>query len=126
MNLVIVESPHKAETIQKYLGKDYTVVSSKGHIRDLQEKELSVDIDNGFTPKYIVPADKKKTVSELKALAKKADMVYLASDEDREGEAISWHLTQTLDLDPKKTERITFHEITPKRHNRSPPSTLAR
>ena len=113
MNLVIVESPHKAETIQKYLGKDYTVVSSKGHIRDLQEKELSVDIDNGFTPKYIVPADKKKTVSELKALAKKADMVYLASDEDREGEAISWHLTQTLDLDPKKTERITFHEITP-------------
>lgn len=113
MNLVIVESPHKAETIQKYLGKDYTVVSSKGHVRDLQEKELSVDIDNGFTPKYIVPADKKKTVSELKALAKKADMVYLASDEDREGEAISWHLTQTLDLDPKKTERITFHEITP-------------
>lgn len=80
MNLVIVESPHKAETIQKYLGKDYTVVSSKGHIRDLQEKELSVDIDNGFTPKYIVPADKKKTVSELKALAKKADIVYLASD----------------------------------------------
>ncbi|MGN1226939.1 MAG: type I DNA topoisomerase, partial [Candidatus Cryptobacteroides sp.] len=112
MNLVIVESPHKADTIQKFLGEGYKVVSSKGHIRDLQEKELSVDIDNGFTPKYIVPADKKKTVSELKALVSTADKVYLASDEDREGEAISWHLAQTLKLDPKKTQRITFHEIT--------------
>ena len=112
MNLVIVESPHKAETIQKFLGKDYKVVPSKGHIRDLQEKELGVDIENGFKPNYVVPAEKKKTVSELKALAAKADMVYLASDEDREGEAISWHLADTLGLDPSKTKRITFHEIT--------------
>lgn len=112
MNLVIVESPHKAVTIQKFLGDDYKVVSSKGHIRDLQENELSVDIDHGFVPKYIIPSDKKKTVSELKALSEKADMVYLASDEDREGEAIAWHLQQTLGLDPKKTQRITFHEIT--------------
>lgn len=112
MNLVIVESPHKAETIQKFLGKDFTVVSSKGHIRDLQEKELSVDIEHGFTPEYVIPAEKKKTVSELKALAGKADMVYLASDEDREGEAISWHLSETLGLDPSRTQRITFHEIT--------------
>lgn len=112
MNLVIVESPHKAVTIQKFLGDDYKVVSSKGHIRDLQENELSVDIEHGFVPKYIIPSDKKKTVSELKALSEKADMVYLASDEDREGEAIAWHLQQTLGLDPKKTQRITFHEIT--------------
>ena len=112
MNLVIVESPHKAVTIQKFLGDDYKVVSSKGHIRDLQENELSVDIDHGFVPNYIIPSDKKKTVSELKALSEKADMVYLASDEDREGEAIAWHLQQTLGLDPKKTQRITFHEIT--------------
>ncbi len=112
MNLVIVESPHKAVTIQKFLGDDYKVVSSKGHIRDLQENELSVDIDHGFVPKYIIPSDKKKTVSELKALSEKADMVFLASDEDREGEAIAWHLQQTLCLDPKKTQRITFHEIT--------------
>ena len=111
MNLLIVESPHKADTIQKYLGDGYKVVSSKGHIRDLQEKELSVDIEKGFTPKYVVPAEKKKTVSELKALAANADKVYLASDEDREGEAISWHLSQTLKLDPEKTQRITFHEI---------------
>ena len=112
MNLVIVESPHKAATIQKFLGNDYKVVSSKGHIRDLQENELSVDIEHGFVPKYIIPSDKKKTVSELAGLAKKADMVYLASDEDREGEAIAWHLQQTLKLDPEKTRRITFHEIT--------------
>ena len=112
MNLVIVESPHKAETIQKFLGSDFKVVSSKGHIRDLQEKELSVDIDGGFIPEYIIPADKKKTVAELKSLASKADMVYLASDEDREGEAISWHLTETLGLKPETTRRITFHEIT--------------
>ncbi len=112
MNLVIVESPHKAATIQKFLGNDYKVVSSKGHIRDLQENELSVDIEHGFVPKYIIPSDKKKTVGELAALAKKADMVYLASDEDREGEAIAWHLQQTLKLDPEKTRRITFHEIT--------------
>ena len=112
MNLLIVESPHKADTIQKFLGEGYKVVSSKGHIRDLQEKDLSVDIENNFTPKYIVPADKKRTVSELKALSSTAEKVYLASDEDREGEAISWHLAQTLKLDPNKTQRITFHEIT--------------
>ena len=112
MNLVIVESPHKAETIQKFLGSDFKVVSSKGHIRDLQEKELGVDIKNGFTPEYVVPADKKKTVAELKSLAAKADTVWLASDEDREGEAISWHLYETLGLTPEKTKRITFHEIT--------------
>ena len=112
MNLVIVESPHKAETIQKFLGSDYKVVSSKGHIRDLQEKELGVDLNNGFTPEYVIPADKKKTVAELKGLATKADTVWLASDEDREGEAISWHLYETLGLTPEKTRRITFHEIT--------------
>ena len=113
MKLIIVESPHKAATFQKYLGKgEYTVVSSKGHIRDLQEHDLGIDIANGFTPEYVVPADKKRTVSELKALVAKADEVYLASDEDREGEAISWHLSETLNLDPAKTHRITFHEIT--------------
>ncbi|MBO4605996.1 MAG: type I DNA topoisomerase [Bacteroidales bacterium] len=112
MNLVIVESPHKAATIQKFLGDGWKVVSSKGHIRDLQEKELGVDLNNNFTPEYVVPADKKRTVAELKKLADAADMVWLASDEDREGEAISWHLTEALGLDPAKTRRITFHEIT--------------
>ena len=112
MNLVIVESPHKAATIQKFLGAGYKVVSSKGHIRDLQEKELGVDLNNNFTPEYVVPADKKRTVAELKKLAEQAEMVWLASDEDREGEAISWHLTEALGLDPAKTRRITFHEIT--------------
>ena len=112
MNLVIVESPHKAATIQKFLGEGYKVVSSKGHIRDLQEKELGVDLNNNFTPEYVVPADKKRTVAELKKLSEQAEMVWLASDEDREGEAISWHLTEALGLDPAKTRRITFHEIT--------------
>ena len=112
MNLVIVESPHKAVTIQRFLGDGYKVVSSKGHIRDLQEKELGVDLNNNFTPEYVVPADKKRTVAELKKLADAADIVWLASDEDREGEAISWHLTEALGLDPSKTRRITFHEIT--------------
>ena len=112
MNLVIVESPHKAVTIQKFLGEGWKVVSSKGHIRDLQEKELGVDLNNNFTPEYVVPADKKRTVAELKKLAEQAEMVWLASDEDREGEAISWHLTEALGLDPAKTRRITFHEIT--------------
>ena len=112
MNLVIVESPHKAATIQKFLGEGYKVVSSKGHIRDLQEKELGVDLNNNFTPEYVVPADKKRTVAELKKLADAAEIVWLASDEDREGEAISWHLTEALGLDPAKTRRITFHEIT--------------
>ena len=111
-NLVIVESPAKAGTIQKYLGNGYTVKSSFGHIRDLDEKSLSIDIEDGFKPEYKVPADKKKVVSELKKEAEKADMVWLASDEDREGEAISWHLYETLGLSPEKTHRIVFHEIT--------------
>ncbi|MBR1574343.1 MAG: type I DNA topoisomerase [Bacteroidales bacterium] len=111
-NLVIVESPTKGGTIQKFLGKDYVVTSSKGHIRDLQEKKLSVDVEHGFTPEYVIPADKKKLVAELKKMAAGADMVWLASDEDREGEAISWHLYETLGLKPEKTKRIVFHEIT--------------
>ena len=111
-NLVIVESPAKAGTIQKFLGSDYTVKSSFGHIRDLNEKKLSVDVENGFKPEYVVPADKKSVVADLKKAAKAADTVWLASDEDREGEAISWHLAETLGLDPANTKRIVFHEIT--------------
>lgn len=111
-NLVIVESPAKAGTIQKFLGNGYIVKSSFGHIRDLQEKKLSIDIEGGFVPEYVIPAEKKKVVAELKAAAQKAQTVWLASDEDREGEAISWHLAQTLGLDPAKTKRIVFHEIT--------------
>ena len=111
-NLVIVESPGKVQTIQKFLGGDYLVKASIGHIRDLQEKKLSVDVEHGFQPEYVVPADKKKVVSELKKLAAGAETVWLASDEDREGEAISWHLSETLALDPEKTRRIVFHEIT--------------
>ena len=111
-NLVIVESPAKAKTIQKFLGSDFVVKPSYGHIRDLDEKKLSIEVDNGFQPDYVIPSEKKKVVAELKAAAKKADTVWLASDEDREGEAISWHLAQTLDLDPAKTKRIVFHEIT--------------
>lgn len=110
-NLVIVESPAKAKTIEKFLGKDYTVKSSFGHIRDLPKKGLNIDIEKNFEPKYEVPSDKKKVVSELKKAAASAE-VWLASDEDREGEAIAWHLTQALKLDPKKTKRIVFHEIT--------------
>ena len=111
-NLVIVESPAKAKTIEKFLGNDFRVMSSYGHIRDLKKKEVGIDIENGFEPIYEVPADKKKVVSELKAAAKKADTVWLASDEDREGEAISWHLFETLDLNEEDTKRIVFHEIT--------------
>ena len=111
-NLVIVESPGKVKTIQKFLGNDYLVKASIGHIRDLQEKKLSVDVEHGFQPEYVVPADKKKVVGELKKLSAKAETVWLASDEDREGEAISWHLSETLGLDPAKTRRIVFHEIT--------------
>ncbi len=111
-NLVIVESPAKAKTIEKFLGKDYKVMSSYGHIRDLKKKDLGIDLENGYTPIYEVPSDKKKVVDELKKAAKGADMVWLASDEDREGEAISWHLYETLKLDKKKTRRIAFHEIT--------------
>jgi DNA topoisomerase I, bacterial len=111
-NLVIVESPAKAKTIEKFLGKDFKVMSSYGHVRDLKAKEIGIDFENNYKPEYVVPADKKKLVSELKSEAKKADMVWLASDEDREGEAISWHLAEILKLDPKKTKRIVFHEIT--------------
>lgn len=110
-NLVIVESPAKAKTIQKYLGKAYTVKSSFGHIRDLPKKGLNIDIAHGFAPTYAINPDKKKVVSELRAAAKGAE-IWLASDEDREGEAISWHLTQALKLDPAHTKRIVFHEIT--------------
>ncbi|WP_334166720.1 type I DNA topoisomerase [Phocaeicola paurosaccharolyticus] len=111
-NLVIVESPAKAKTIEKFLGADYKVLSSYGHIRDLKKKEFSIDVENGFEPTYEIPDDKKALVKELKSAAKNADMVWLASDEDREGEAISWHLFDVLKLDPKKTKRIVFHEIT--------------
>ncbi len=111
-NLVIVESPAKAKTIEKFLGKEFTVKSSFGHIRDLPNKNISVDIENGFEPQYEIPSDKKKLVAELKKLANGADMVWLASDEDREGEAISWHLLEALGLKEEKTKRIVFHEIT--------------
>ncbi len=111
-NLVIVESPAKAGTIQKFLGKDYIVKSSFGHIRDLQDKKLSVDVKNNFAPEYVIPAEKKKVVTELKKLAKEAQTVWLASDEDREGEAISWHLYEVLGLKKENTHRIVFHEIT--------------
>ena len=111
-NLVIVESPGKVKTIQQYLGKEYLVKASIGHIRDLEEHKLSVDVANGFQPEYVIPADKKKVVAELKKLASQAQTVWLASDEDREGEAISWHLRETLELPREKTRRIMFHEIT--------------
>ena len=111
-NLVIVESPAKAKTIEKFLGKDFKVESSFGHISDLPSKELGVDVEGDFDPKYEVSSDKKALVKKLKQLAKKAEMVWLASDEDREGEAIAWHLAESLDLDKDKTKRIVFHEIT--------------
>ena len=111
-NLLIVESPAKAKTIEKILGKDFEVKSCYGHIRDLEKNDMGIDIQNHFLPKYIVPSEKEKVVRELKALAKKADEVWLASDEDREGESISWHLAEVLHLDPGTTKRIVFHEIT--------------
>ena len=110
-NLVIVESPAKAKTLEKFLGKDYKVMSSYGHIRDLKKKEMSVNLDT-FAPEYEIPSDKESVVKSLRTEAKKADTVWLASDEDREGEAISWHLSQVLGLDPKAAKRIVFHEIT--------------
>jgi DNA topoisomerase-1 len=111
-NLVIVESPAKAKTIEKFLGKDYTVVSSFGHIRDLVRNNLGVEVDKGFAPVYEIPEDKKKVVAELRKLAGQAKTVWIASDEDREGEAIAWHLIAVLGLDPETTRRIVFHEIT--------------
>ena len=111
-NLVIVESPAKAKTIEKFLGKDYKVLSSYGHIRDLKKKAFSIDIAHDFKPEYEIPADKRALVSQLKDEAAKADTVWLASDEDREGEAIAWHLYEVLGLNPEHTKRIVFHEIT--------------
>ncbi len=111
-NLVIVESPAKAKTIEKFLGKDFKVMSSYGHIRDLKTKAFSIDIKHNYAPQYEIPADKRKLVSELKAEAKESEIVWLASDEDREGEAISWHLFEVLGLNPEATRRIVFHEIT--------------
>lgn len=111
-NLVIVESPAKAKTIEKFLGNGYKVMSSYGHIRDLQKKDFSIDIEHGYEPVYEIPADKKELVRQLKSESKKADTVWLASDEDREGEAIAWHLYEVLGLTPEKTKRIVFHEIT--------------
>ncbi|MCX6332216.1 MAG: type I DNA topoisomerase [Bacteroidetes bacterium] len=111
-NLLIVESPAKAKTIEKILGEEFEVRSCYGHIRDLEKSEMGIDLKNKFSPRYAVPADKEKVVKELKSMAKKAKEVWLASDEDREGESISWHLSEVLGLDPKKTKRIVFHEIT--------------
>ena len=111
-NLVIVESPAKAKTIERFLGETFTVKSSFGHIRDLAKKNLGIDVEGGFVPQYIVPDDKKKIVKELKSLAKQSNMVWLATDEDREGEAIAWHLFDELGLEKEKTQRIVFHEIT--------------
>ena len=110
-NLVIVESPAKAKKIEEFLGKDFKVMSSYGHIRDLKKKELSID-EKTMEPRYEIPEEKKKLVTELKATAKQAKKIWLASDEDREGEAISWHLCEVLGLDEAKTSRIVFHEIT--------------
>ena len=110
-NLVIVESPAKAKTLEKFLGSDYKVLSSYGHIRDLKQHVFSVNLDD-FTPQYEIPTEKAELVKSLKTAAKKADCVWLASDEDREGEAISWHLAQVLGLSVEQTKRIVFHEIT--------------
>ena len=112
-NLVIVESPAKAKTIEKFLGKDFMVKSSFGHIRDLAKKGLGINLDNEFEPIYEIPEDKRKVVEELARLSRAAKTVWLASDEDREGEAIAWHLAKVLDLPIESTKRIVFHEITP-------------
>src|SRR5215203_1069029 len=111
-NLLIVESPAKAKTIEKILGSDFEVKSCYGHIRDLEKDDMGIDVKNNFKPRYIVPEEKRKVVNDLKQLAKKSDEVWLATDEDREGEAISWHLCEVLGLDPLTTKRIVFHEIT--------------
>jgi DNA topoisomerase-1 len=111
-NLLIVESPAKAKTIEKILGKDFEVKSCYGHIRDLEKEDMGIDIEKNYEPRYIIPHEKQKVVRELKSLAKKSEEVWLATDEDREGEAISWHLCEVLGLDPKTTKRIVFHEIT--------------
>ena len=110
-NLLIVESPAKAKTIEKILGSDFQVKSCFGHIRDLQKAGMGIDLEKNFEPTYIISPDKEKVVAELKKLASKSQEVWLATDEDREGEAISWHLCEVLGLDPKTTKRIVFHEI---------------
>ncbi|MEX2054780.1 MAG: DNA topoisomerase, partial [Candidatus Andersenbacteria bacterium] len=112
MKLVIVESPAKSKTIQKYLGSDYVVLSSYGHVRDLPKSKLGVDVENDFEPEYVIPTKAKKQVAELKKAAAKAEMIYFATDEDREGEAIAWHLIAVLKVNAKKVRRITFAEIT--------------
>jgi DNA topoisomerase IA len=111
-NLLIVESPAKAKTIEKILGKNFEVKSCYGHIRDLEKDDMGIDLNNHYQPRYKVPDEKERVVKELRQLAKKADEVWLASDEDREGESISWHLAEVLGLDPTVTKRIVFHEIT--------------
>src|ERR1043165_3579003 len=111
-NLLIVESPAKAKTIEKILGPDFEVKSCFGHIRDLEKEDMGIDIKNQFKPRYTISEDKQRVVSELRSIAKRSNEVWLATDEDREGEAISWHLCEVLGLDPKKTKRIVFHEIT--------------
>src|SRR5690554_5344109 len=111
-NLVIVESPAKAKTIEKFLGQNFLVKSSFGHIRDLAKKDFGIDINNNYAPQYVISEDKKQVVSELRSLAQEAKTVWLASDEDREGEAIAWHLSEVLNLSSEKTRRIVFHEIT--------------
>jgi len=111
-NLVIVESPAKVKTVKKYLGSSYSVVASKGHIRDLPKSTMGIDVDNDFEPKYITIRGKGDMLADLKKLSKEADKVYLATDPDREGEAISWHLAAALNLEPGKMKRITFNEIT--------------
>lgn len=111
-NLIIVESPAKAKTIQKFIGKDFTVISSKGHVRDLPQKDLGIDIGKSFEPKYVVLDDKKALINDIRKKAEEADVVWLATDDDREGEAISWHLMQVAKMDPAKVRRIVFHEIT--------------
>src|SRR3954454_17056731 len=111
-NLLIVESPAKAKTIEKILGSDFEVKSCYGHIRDLEKDDMGIDVNNNYKPRYIVPEEKQRVVKDLKQLAKKSDEVWLATDEDREGEAISWHLCEGLGLDPANTKRIVFHEIT--------------
>src|SRR6476646_4156159 len=111
-NIIIVESPAKVKTIEKILGSDFEVKSCYGHIRDLEKDDMGIDVKNNYKPRYIVPNEKLKVVKERKQLAKKSDEIWLATDEDREGEAISWHLCEVLGLDPKTTKRIVFHEIT--------------
>ena len=109
---MIVESPAKAKTVSRFLGKGYTVRASVGHVRDLLRSKLSVDVENDFEPRYRVPNEKREVVKELKTLAKKAEQIYLATDPDREGEAIAWHLMEAADIEPERTNRVVFHEIT--------------